>query len=175
MRARLFVAAIVLQALVLVGWAAGLDLQLARAPRIRLEVVQRDPRDLLRGDYVMLQYAIDEIPLEMIAGGRPEHGDRLWVTLEPKDGLHVAVAASRARMTLAPEQRLIVGHVRSFMGPGTRGGTSPRVFVEYGIERLYVAEGRGMVPRGRVEAELALPSSGRALLIRLFVDGRPYP
>jgi Predicted membrane protein (DUF2157) len=45
----------------------------------------------------------------------------------------------------------------------------------YGIERFYVPEGRGMLPRGRVEAEISLPSSGRALLTRLFVDGRPYP
>jgi len=82
-RARLFVAAFVVQALVLIGWAAGLELQLARADRVRLEVVQRDPRDLLRGDYVVLQYAIDQIPADMIAGGRPEYGERLWVILEP--------------------------------------------------------------------------------------------
>src|SRR2546427_13180507 len=121
MRVRLFVAAVALHALVLLGWATTLEWQLARATRVRLEVVQGDPRDLLRGDYVMLQYAIDEIPLEMITGGRPEYGERLWVTLEPKDSLHVAVAASRTPVTPAPEQRLIVGQVRSFVGPGMRG------------------------------------------------------
>lgn len=175
MRARLFVAAFVVQALVLIGWAAGLELQLARADRIRLEVVQRDPRDLLRGDYVVLQYAIDQISVDIIAGGRPEYGERLWVLLEPKDGLHVVVAASRAPVTPSPEQRLIVGEVRSFVAVAAGGARTSGVHVDYGIQRYYVPEGRGILPRGKVEAEVALPSSGRALLTRLFVDGRPYP
>jgi hypothetical protein len=43
MRTRLFVAAVMVQALVLLGWGAELEWTLARAPRIRLAVAQRDP------------------------------------------------------------------------------------------------------------------------------------
>ena len=32
-----------------------------------------------------------------------------------------------------------------------------------------------MLPRGRVEAEIALAEGGRPFLTRVFVDGRPYP
>jgi hypothetical protein len=47
--------------------------------------------------------------------------------------------------------------------------------VVFGIERLYVPEGKGVLPRGRVEAEIALTESGRPFLTRVFVDGRPHP
>src|SRR5262249_59353237 len=94
MRRGLFIAAFALQALVLVAWSAALEWELAGAARIRLEVVQRDPRDLLRGDYVWLQYVIADIPLDTIAGGRPDYGDRVSVTLTPQDNVYPLPAPS---------------------------------------------------------------------------------
>ncbi len=170
MRTRLFVGAIVVHALVLLGWAASLEWELARAPRIRLAVAQRDPRDLLRGVYVDLRFEIQEIPVSMIPGVLPEHGDPIWVTLAPKDSVYAAVAASRTPATPGPDQRVIVGHVQSF-----GAGQSRRLSVEYGIERFYVPERAGTVPRGQLEAEVALTERGRPFLTRLLVDGRPYP
>ena len=38
---------------------------------------------------------IADIPLETIAGGRPDYGDRVWVTLAPQDNLYALAAASR--------------------------------------------------------------------------------
>jgi len=171
MRRGLFIAAFALQALVLVAWSAGLEWELAGAARIRLEVVQRDPRDLLRGDYVWLQYVIADIPLETIAGGRPDYGDRVWVTLRLQDNVYALAAASRTPVTPGPGQRVIVGRVQSL----SASGRGPEVHVVYGIERLYVPEGRGVLPRGKVEAEVALAEGGRPFLTRVFVDGRPYP
>jgi uncharacterized membrane-anchored protein len=169
-RARLFVAAVVLHAVVLVGWAAGLEWDLARSPRIRLAVAQRDPRDLLRGMYVDLRFEIDEIPAGMLTGAPPEPGERIWVTLAPKDGgVYRAVAASRSAVAPGADQRVIVGRVLWSPGP-------PRpVSVRYGIERFYVPERASTVPRGQLEAEIALTAAGRPFLTRLFVAGRPYP
>jgi uncharacterized membrane-anchored protein len=170
-RRGLFIAAVVLQALVLVGWSASLEWELASATRIRLEVVQRDPRDLLRGGYVWLQYLIADIPLETIAGGRPDYGDRVWVTLAPQDNLYALAAASRTPVAPGPGQHVIVGRVQT-LSTAARG---PEVHIVYGIERLYVPDGRGVLPRGRIEAEIALAEGGRPFLTRVFVDGRPYP
>ena len=169
MRRRLFVAAVLLHATVLVGWAASLEWELARAPRIRLEVAQRDPRDLLRGDFILLHYRISEVPLAMLAGppGRPDPGDRIYVVLAPKGGAHDTVAAYRAAPTLAAGQRVIVGRLMFVRGD--------RAVLRYGIERYYVPEGKGTAPRGQLEAEVALTDAGRPFLTRLFVDGRPYP
>jgi uncharacterized membrane-anchored protein len=172
-RRRRFVTAIALQAVVLVGWTASLEWELARAPRIRLEVAQRDPRDLLRGDYVRLEYPVAEIALETVIGGRPDYGEQIWVTLAPRDSVHTLVAASRQPLTPAPGQRLLVGRVQSL---SARGRTSELlVRVDYGIERYYVPEGKGTILAGRVEAEIALTEGGRPFLTRLFVNGRPFP
>src|SRR5262245_6032026 len=172
MRRGLFIAGFVLPAWLSCAWSAPLEWALAGAARIRLEVVQRDPRDLLRGDYVWLQYVIADIPLETIAGGRPDYGDRVWVTLTPQDNVYALAAASRAPVTPGPGQRVIVGRVQSLSSASGRG---PEVRIVYGIERLYVPEGRGVLPRGKVQAEIALAQGGRPFLTRVFVDGRPYP
>jgi len=169
-RRRLFLAAVVLHGLVLLGWAGALERERATATPIRLAVVQRDPRDLLRGDYVTLNYAISDVPLHLFAGPRPSSGGRrVWVLLEPRGAVWEAVAASleRARLSLAPGQRVIVG---TLLWGGPRGAR-----VEYGIERYYVPEGKGTPPGGRIEAEVRLTADGRPHLARLFVDGRPYP
>jgi uncharacterized membrane-anchored protein len=168
-RTRLFVGLVAIHALVLVGWAAALEWEIARASRIRLAVVQRDPRDLLRGVYVDLRFEIHEIPASMIAGDRPVSGDAIWVTLAAQDGVYAAVAASRTPPTPEPDQRVIVGHVQYH---AERARSLP---VQYGIERFYVPERAGAVPRGKLEAEIALSPGGRPFLTRLFVDGRPYP
>jgi uncharacterized membrane-anchored protein len=55
------------------------------------------------------------------------------------------------------------------------GDRPARLRVDYGIGRYYVPEGKGTLPRGNTEAEVALTRDGRAFLIRLFVDGRSYP
>jgi len=171
MRTRLFVAAVVVQALVLLGWAANLEWALARSPRIRLAVAQRDPRDLLRGTYVDLRFEIQEIPATLLTpGALPEPGDSLWVILAPKGDVYGAVAVSRTPPTLEPGQYVIAGRARWFSS-----GASRPLNVEYGIEHYYVPETAGTVPPGKLQAEIAVTRNGRPFLTRLFVDGRPYP
>ena len=171
MRRRLFLLAVLAHALVLIGWAASLETARLRAVPIRLEVVQRDPRDLLRGDYIRLGYKIADIPAAAFAT-RPsgaQSGDRIYVALVPKGEVWEVAAASlvRERLKLPPDQRLIVGTVQRASREG--------VHVLYGIEDYYVREGKGNPPSGKMEAEVALTADGRPLLTRLYVNGRPYP
>ena len=172
MRRRLFLLGVFLHVAVLIGWAASLEITRGRAATIRLEVVQRDPRDLLRGDYVWLSYAVSDIPVSAFASppDRAGRGDPVYVALAPKEGVWEIAAASllREALPILPGHRLLVGSVQ-FQNP--RQG----VHVLYGIERYYVPEGKGNPPRGKIEAEVALTADGRPFLTRLFVDGRPYP
>lgn len=172
MRRRLFLLGVLVHAAVLIGWAASLDLSRARGATVRLEVVQRDPRDLLRGDYIWLNYTVSDIPVSAFAAppDRAGRGDRVYVALAPKEGVWQVAAASLSRETLPlpPAHRLLVGSLQ-YQNP--RQG----VHVLYGIERYYVPEGKGNPPRGKIEAEVALTADGRPLLARLFVDGLPYP
>ncbi len=173
MRRRLFVLGIVIQAAVLIGWAASLEWARAGAVTIRLETAPVDPRELLRGDYVLLSYKISEIPLSAFVGERPgnDHiGFPVYVALVPRGGFHEAVAASvdPARLALEPGQLRLVGTLNwQIQGRGAH--------VTYGIERYYVPEGKGVLPRGKIEAEVAVTADGRPFLTRILVDGRPYP
>ena len=177
-RRRFFVGLVLLHALVLLGWAGALELARARAAHVRLEIAPVDPRDLLRGDFIALRFAISTLTEAQFVGRRPEWSDigyPVYVALVPRDGLHVAAAASfeRAALPSGPGQRLIVGRLAYAPQVG-RAATTP-LGVEYGIERYYVPEGKGSLPPGPREAEIALTDAGRAYLVRLFVDGRPYP
>jgi uncharacterized membrane-anchored protein len=174
MRRRVFVALVLLQGVVLAAWATSLERQIAGAEHGRLAVAQRDPRDFLRGDYVWLNYEIDEVFASALEPGQspPRPGDPVWVALAAKDGVW---RMARASLVERPrEGPFIVGRVE-YLIPA-RGASEPaRVRVDYGIGRYYVPEGKGTLPRGNTEAEVALTRDGRAFLIRLFVDGRSYP
>lgn len=173
MRRRLFLFDVFLHAAVLIGWAVSLEIARARAVTIRLEVLQRDPRDLLRGDYIWLSYKVSEVPLSAFTTPLPpiRPDDRVYVALAPKEGTWEVAAASPSRETLAlaPGQRLLVGKAQY---PGPYRGV---YVLYYGIERYYVPEGKGNPPRGKIEAEVALTADGRPFLTRLFIDGHPYP
>jgi uncharacterized membrane-anchored protein len=177
-RRRLFVGVVLLHAIVLLGWAGSLELARARATHVRLEIVPVDPRDLLRGDFMALRYAISTLTEGQFVGRRPEWSDigyPVYVALVPRNGFHVVAAASleRAALPLGAGQRLIVG--RLTYAPQVGRVSATPLGVEYGIERYYVPEGKGTPPPGRREAEVALTDDGRAYLVRLLVDGTPYP
>lgn len=177
-RRRLFVAAVVVHALVLLGWGATLERARARATHVRLEVMPVDPRDLVRGDFIALGYAIAGLTDTQFMGRRPDWndvGNPVYVALAPKGDVHVAVAASleRSALPLDGGRRLIVG--RLTYAPPLGGASGMPVRVQYGIERYYVPEGKGTLPPGRRDAEVLLTDEGRAYLVRVLVNGRPYP
>lgn len=147
---------------------------------IVLETQPVDPRDLLRGDYVVLGYNISTLPADLIQpahDGDDREGDRtVFVRLAPgPDGFHQPVAA---RLDHLPEAEKgqdevdIRGMVR-YWAPG-RGHD---VFVEYGIERYYVPEGEGLdIERGMLERQfvmrVAVSPSGTAQIRSFYDDGR---
>jgi uncharacterized membrane-anchored protein len=172
-RRRLFLVGVLVHAAVLAGWAGSLEWARARAPVIRLETAPVDPRDLLRGDYIHLRYMISAVPENaFLASARPERaGEPVYVALAPRGPVHEVVAASRTReaLPLGPGHRLLVG-TAGWITPGRP------VTVEYGIERYYVREGAGRrPPAAGLQAEVAVTAAGRPYLLRLLLDGRPYP
>jgi len=177
-RRRLFVALVVVHALVLLGWGATLERARARAAHVLLEVLPVDPRDLVRGDYITLGYAIAGLTDTPFVGRRPDWNDvgyPVYVALASKGDVHVVVAASleRSALPLDGGRRLIVGRLMYAPQLGRASGAPLRV--QYGVERYYVPEGKGILPPGLRDAEVLLTDEGRAYLVRLFINGRPYP
>lgn len=107
-----------------------------------LKTAPVDPRDFLRGDYVVLNYDISSVPVQTVSGGIPaEAGERvLWVRLKKQeDGFWTVIRSSFHE--LPPQPETVILRSQPFYSGGLAAGDSMRV--EYGIERYYVPEGEG--------------------------------
>lgn len=145
---------------------------------VTLEVRPVDPRDLLRGDYVILSYNISNLPTEIFEA-RPdgtEWDDRrpVHVRLRPgDDGVWQPVAARYGAVPAAAPEAGDVdmqGHASAFWPDG-----STEVSVDYGIERFYVPEGEGRAIENDLRErpfrmKVAVAASGVAQ-IKSFHDG----
>jgi uncharacterized membrane-anchored protein len=147
---------------------------------IRLKTLPVDPRDLLRGDYVILSYAISTIPKSIVTGEVPKVNgrERLVVRLKPgTDGLWTATEASFG--TLAPEEGSVLLRTQPFDYYSVTDGVLPdSLFVSYGLERYYVPEGEGKVledarNQEELEVEARVSKDGTPQIARLILRGEP--
>ncbi len=158
------------QGLTLIGMVAVQAAPLVVGQTVRLRVVPVDPRDLFRGDYVILDYELNEAvarALENSADDRRVGADRpVYVTLTPDaDGVHRragAVSFERPAGGLYLRGRL-TGHWRGS--------------ARFGIEAFFVQEGEGLALErlrnsGELSAEIAVAPWGQATLRRL-IPGTP--
>ena len=135
--------------------AAGLS---ARPVLVRCLPV--DPRDLLRGDYIILRYEISRVlPDETNTPIVAEPDGPVFVSLKEEAGFWVIKAIGKA----APDDDSV------FLRAERRG----RELI-YGLERFYVPEGKGNPPQPST-VELAVRPDGRAQIKRLFSNGQPWP
>lgn len=93
-RARWFALVVGLQVALLVGWAGYHEWNRTTAPTILLETVPVDPRDLLRGDYMILSYKISRVPAPPTGGDAGTRGREIWVTLRQSGRFHEVASAA---------------------------------------------------------------------------------
>jgi uncharacterized membrane-anchored protein len=144
----------------LVAMIAAESVTLMTGDTISLHVRPVDPRDVFRGDYVVLSYDVNRMNPTGVGGwGRP-----VYVTLEPEaDGRHW-------RGVTASYQRPAGGkYLLGREGPGGWGR------LEFGIEAYYVQQGEGRrwedaARKGKLTAEVVVSPWGRAKLKRLRID-----
>lgn len=160
----------------LISMIAGRATVLRDGQEVTLSVEPIDPRDLLRGDYVILSYNISRLPLSLFVSPQQEpRGDAtVFVRLKAdEDGIFEPIAA---RFNEGLETSPSEGEV------DIRGVTRARphvglesVFVRYGIERFYVPEGEGREIESNLRErnfrmKVAVGSDGTAQ-IKSFHDG----
>ncbi|MVA82568.1 hypothetical protein GOZ89_24490 [Agrobacterium vitis] len=178
---RLASAAILLAALqtAAIGYQIGERANILRnGQEVLLRTEAVDPRDLLRGDYVVLNYPISRIPEDKIVGPRPSRREdvRLHVRVTPQaDGFATVEEASVADMPPKPGSVVLLSEPISFPSPLAPGDS---LTVHYGIERFYVPEGEGrdieaQRNQGAVSIAIRVSSAGRAQIRQLFVAGQP--
>ncbi|MFH1267850.1 MAG: GDYXXLXY domain-containing protein [Planctomycetota bacterium] len=163
------VLAVGLQVVVLGAMIVQRATPLVTGDTLLLRVVPVDPRDLFRGDYVILSYDFSRVPPGGIAGlpqsgrnRREWQGQTVYVSLVPEpDGRHWrADKFSTSRPT---------------SGKYLQGTTTGYNRIECGIESYYVQEGTGRdyeqaIRSQKLSAEVAVTSDGQATLRALRIE-----
>ncbi len=176
--------------LIFAGLIASKEYTLRTGEEVILKTVPVDPRDMFRGDYVVLNYEInrldlDEVPAEYIDF---EYNDPVYLALELEDGYGVPKKIYRN----PPEGELYIkGTVKCITydytptgeerlheeTPVPRKASVSEIRVEYGIESYFVPEGRGREIetqqwKGKgVDVRVILDRWGNAIIKDLLIDG----
>ncbi|MBB4570619.1 putative membrane-anchored protein [Rhizobium leucaenae] len=179
---RMWIAAIIVAALqtAILGYMVG---ERAWGLRSGVEVLLKtapiDPRDLLRGDYVTLNYDISRVPVSTLIGGAPTDSRKnqvLSVRLKKQDDGYWGIVESSFG-TLEPKPDTVV--LKTLPFDYFSYGDSPQatISVTYGIERYYVPEGAGRTiedarNHDRVAIAARISADGEAHIRSLLLDGK---
>jgi uncharacterized membrane-anchored protein len=178
-KAVLFGVAVLVQCLLLMLMVVDRVQILREGVEVTLQTQPVDPRDLLRGDYVVLRYLISEVPAGALKGKPAEaRNPTVFVKLAPNaNGLYAAVSVHSEPVPVTAPEILFRGRVSY-----TCGTTSPvfcdKLTIKYGLESYFVPEGEGgKLEQARNQQKLrivaAVLPSGRAAIKRLLLDGEP--
>jgi uncharacterized membrane-anchored protein len=158
------------QILILLAMIALRAVPLVTGQTVLVRVQPVDPRDLFRGDYVILSYYFSRVPQEGIEGlSEKERGswkkleDRtVYVPLVPDtNGVHMR--AGKVTVVKPAAGLFLKGHMKRYGS------------LQFGIEAYYVQEGSGLgyeqaIRDRKLSAELAVTSDGQAALKGLRIE-----
>ena len=145
---------IVVQLLIVTALIASKEILLRTGQTVKLELAPLDPRSLLQGDYVRLNYKISQLPSEVAFGDNY----RVQLVLHPdENGVSQFKEVYNKDKRLAPSEVVITGLRR-----GDRNRLS------YGIESYFVPEGTGLdVERSAKYGIVKVNKHGDAMLVSL--------
>ena len=172
MKLKLLILVLALQTAWLLATVATQEFALTHGKTILLETKRVDPRDVLRGDYLILNYKISDVPGNLFSPPVKNDlapGAKIFVALAPgTNQFYEVTRASTNAFAPAGNEVLLVGK-----STGRWWNATNSTHVTYGIENYFVAEGTGN-PTGKLTVQAAVPASGRAKIKQVFVDGKPY-
>jgi uncharacterized membrane-anchored protein len=157
---------VALQLAVLLFMTAKGTLILVRGDVYFIRVQPVDPRDLMRGDYVILSYEFSRLPhdhrMDFAAGMEERRNQPIYVSLvKEDDGKHWRASRFSLR--------------KPDTGPFLRGTLNQRGLLEFGIEQYFVQEGKGLeyenaIRSRRLSSEIAITADGSAAMRALHID-----
>ena len=148
---------------------------------VKLQTRPIDPRDLLRGDYVVLGYDISTVASgALFKQPSSSRHPVVYVKLAPKpDGLYEALSVHTAVVPVTSPEVLIRGTV-AYGASCEPDGQSfcDKLQIRYNLEKYFVPEGEGKkLEDARNQRKLTIVAavlpSGRAAIKRLLLDGQP--
>jgi uncharacterized membrane-anchored protein len=158
------------QLLILVAMIGLRAIPLLTGQTVLVRVVPVDPRDLFRGDYVILSYEFSRVPPQGVEGlpeawrGKRSQGEGRTV--------YVPLVQDADRVHWRAEK---VTLVKPAAGPFLRGQMGRYGALQFGIESYFVQEGTGRryeqaIRDRQLSAELAVTSGGQAALRALRIE-----
>mgnify|MGYP000738809226 CR=1 FL=1 len=173
----LFGAAVIVQVALLALMVLDRVRILREGTEVTLQTRPVDPRDFLRGDYVVLDYDISQLPAGPLAN-QPAQSPIVFVKLAPDgNGVYQAISVHADAVAVKSPEVLIRGRVVSgaTCGPDNRAFCD-RLRIRYNLESYFVPEGEGrkledLRNQRKLMVVAAVTPSGRAAIKRLLVDG----
>lgn len=148
-----------------------------------LPVVPVDPRDLFRGDYVVLGYPITPVKRSDLSDAHAfdtaAKGSTVYVTLQQTpDGAWKAVSVDRSYSRQHGLDDVVLRGIVRYPR-GEVGAADAAIDVSFGIERYFVPEGTGMaleakVRDNQIQAIVAVGHDGTAAMKGLIVGGERH-
>lgn len=169
-------AAFVLQAALLAWTIVDRALLLKNGREVRLAVVPVDPRDLFRGDYVILSYPMSRLVSDEIDGDDDfDYYETIYVSVAEAPEGWQATSIHRA----PPQDGVFIkGFVESVYVRDSCKVAAPctEYQIAYNLEQFFVPEGEGreletLRNDQRMSVDVAVAGNGRSALKRLLVDG----
>jgi uncharacterized membrane-anchored protein len=146
---------------------------------IVLPIVPVDPRDLFRGEYVELGFAVGRVPAELLEGPPPVAHAAFYVTLEQdQDGTWMPIRLCRDRPEVSAPSRIVLKARSRFGRPIAQPGQANAInLVGYGIEHYFVPQGQGprleaLARDKKLAALIAVDGAGHAAIKGILIDGR---
>ena len=152
--------------MILGGFIASKEFTIRTGNEILLKTAPIDPRDLFRGDYVILRYDISTINTDSLAyqGSDFKEGDKVYVLLSI-DNHKIATIANISKNK--PSKGIFIrGTIKSVY--------NNILNIEYGIESYFVPEGKGKeIERNlsKIYAKIIVDSFGNTVIKSLVLDG----
>ena len=155
--------------IILFGFIAFKEFTLQTGEEVLLKTRPIDPRDLFRGDYVILSYEISNLDANSLQKDVTEfkQEDKVYVSLNKVDNYGIA---SGVYINNPKEGLILKGTIKNVQGS--------RLNIEYGIESYFVPEGKGREIerlRGRnLDVKVAVDKLGNAIIKDLLIDGKVF-
>jgi uncharacterized membrane-anchored protein len=164
-----FVAAVLIQVLILLGVPARQAYTLATGRSVVLKVQPVDPYSILSGYYVTLSFDISRVEAFANASDFVREGSCYAVLERGEDGVWIPLSLERELPKNLAENRIAIhGRIRY-------------EWIEYGIEDFYIPETkRGAIEndlrenQNKAHVEIKVDSRGNAALQQLRVEDRIY-